>query len=388
MKIVTTSILKQMALGFIMITAGLLMIVWLSQSLRLLDMLLNSKASAVLFIRLTMLVVPGYLSIISPLALFAVTLFTYNRMISDRELVILRATGMSPMQLARPVFLTGLFFTVVGFYISLVVVPNSVANFRELRWKIQNDVSHLLIQENEFNNIASGITVYLHKKNETGTLEGILLNDNRSSKSKVTLLSEKGPIAYKDGAPVISMQKGSRQERSVKNDRLSILFFDAYRLDFSSFSKKSAGRSKNPGEMSLRDLLASTPESVNDVKTYRRFHIEAHKRLAYPFYNLSFMLVAAVGLLTGAFNRRGHGARVTMTVLSMALLQIVILAVENLAMKNLAVVPLIYFLAFLPVVVCVFLLRYAGFLNVYWKKIVATGGAVLRFVFKERKRAR
>ena len=100
------------------------------------------------------------------------------------------------------------------------------------------------------------------------------------------------------------------------------------------------------------------------------------------------MLVAAVGLLTGAFNRRGHGARVTMTVLSMALLQIVILAVENLAMKNLAFVPLIYFLAFLPVVVCVVLLRYAGFLNVYWKKIVAAGGAVLRFVFKERKRAR
>lgn len=369
MKIVTKYILKQLALGFVMITAGLLMIVWLSQSLRLLDMLLNSKASALLFIRLTMLVVPGYLSIISPLALFAVALFTYNRMISDRELVILRATGMSPLQLAKPIILTGIFFTIIGFYISLIVVPNSISNFRELRWKIQNDVSHLLIQEGEFNNITSGITVYLRKKNENGVLEGILLNDQRSAKSKVTLLSEKGSIAYKDGIPAISMQNGSRQELSLKNNRFSILFFDAYRLDFSSFSKKSTGRSKNPGEMTLKELLSSTPENTKNLKTYHRYHVEAHKRLAYPFYNLSFMLIAAAGLLTGAFNRRGHGSRVVMTVLSMAFLQIIILAVENLAMKNLIFIPLIYFLALAPIVINLLILKYAGYLSFDFGKV-------------------
>lgn len=164
MKIVTKYILKQMLLSFVLVTTGLLMIVWLSQSLRLLDMLLNSKASVWLFIRMTMLMVPGYLSTISPLALFAVALFTYNRMIADRELIILRAAGMSPLQLAKPVFILGTAFTLIGFYISLVVVPNAVTGFRELRWKIQNDVSHLLLQEGEFNDVSFGITVYIRKK--------------------------------------------------------------------------------------------------------------------------------------------------------------------------------------------------------------------------------
>lgn len=363
MKIVTKYILKQMALGFVLITAGLLMIVWLSQSLRLLDILLNSKASALLFIRLTMLVVPGYLSIISPLALFAVTLFTYNRMISDRELVILRATGQSPLQLAKPVVIMGILFTFIGFYVSLKVVPDSVANFRELRWKIQNDVSHLLLQEGEFSNITSGITVYVRKKLDDGTLEGILLEDRRSPKSQVTLLAQKGNIVYKDGTPQISMQNGSRQEITKKNNRFSILFFDSYGLDFSSFSKKSGKRSANPGEMPLRELLGSNKENTPNEKTLRRYHIEAHKRIAYPFYNLSFMLIATVGLLTGSFNRRGHGARVVATVLSMATLQIVILGIENLAMKNLGFVPLIYFFALTPIAVSLFILKYAGLIH-------------------------
>ena len=363
MKIITKYILKQMALGFVLITAGLLMIVWLSQSLRLLDMLLNSKASALLFVRLTMLIVPGYLSIISPLALFAVTLFTYNRMISDRELTILRATGQSPLQLAKPVICMGVLFTILGFYISLVVVPNSVAMFRGLRWQIQNDVSHLLLQEGEFSNITSGITVYIRKKADDGTLEGILLQDSRSPKTQVTLLAQKGSIVYKDGTPQISMENGSRQEVTKKNGRFSILYFDSYGLDFSSLSKKSGARSKNPGEMSLKELLGTSQENTGNEKTIRRFHVEAHKRIAYPFYNLSFMLMAAVGLLTGTFNRRGHGSRVIATVLSMATLQIVILGIENLAMKNLAFVPLIYFFALVPIAVCLLILKYAGLIH-------------------------
>ena len=68
MKIITQYILKQMLFGFVLITSGLLMIVWLSQSLRLFEMLLNSKVSVWLFVRLTLTLVPSYLSIISPIA--------------------------------------------------------------------------------------------------------------------------------------------------------------------------------------------------------------------------------------------------------------------------------------------------------------------------------
>ncbi len=360
MKIITKYILKQMILGFVLITTGLLMIVWLSQSLRLLDMLLNSKASVWLFIQMTLLMVPGYLSVISPLALFAVTLFTYNRMITDRELTILRAAGMSPLQLARPIIALGIIFTLIGFYISLVIVPKSVADFRELRWKIQNDVSHLLLQEGEFTDVTFGITVYIRNRNDDGTLEGVILHDQRNRETRVTLLAEKGAITYRNGIPQISMFNGSRQEVAQKTGRFSILFFDFYNLDFSSVNDQKFDRLKNPGELSLQDLLTVTKEDVLTDKNVRRFRVEAYKRLTQPFYNLSFMLIAAVGMLTGTFNRRGHSRRVIATVLSMVLMQVLMLSSENLSIRSLAFVPLMYIVAVGPIFICLYILKNAG----------------------------
>lgn len=360
MKIVTQYILKQMMFGFILITAGLLMIVWLSQSLRLFDMLLNSKVSVWLFIQLTMMLIPGYLAIISPIALFSVALFTYNRLIADRELIILRAAGMSPLELARPVIAIGAIFTLIGFYISLVLVPNAVANFRELRWKIQHDVSHLLIQEGEFNDIANGITVYIRTKNDDGSLDGIILHDQHSPDTQMTLLAEKGNIVYRDGIPQISMRNGSRQEISNKTGRFSILYFDFYTMDFVSHKEKAANRFKNPAERSLKELLSTPREALPNLKTFYRFRLEAFKRLSIPFFNLSFMMIAAAGLLTGAFNRRGHNKRILVTVLIMASVQILELGVENLCLRNLKFVPLLYVLSIFPTVICFYVLKNSG----------------------------
>ena len=360
MKIITQYILKQMMFGFILITAGLLMIVWLSQSLRLFDMLLNSKVSVWLFIQLTMMLIPGYLAIISPIALFSVALFTYNRLIADRELVILRAAGMSPLELARPVIAIGTVFTLIGFYISLVLVPNAVANFRELRWKIQHDVSHLLIQEGEFNDISNGITVYIRSKKDDGSLDGIILHDQHSPDSQVTLLAEKGNIVYRDGIPQISMKNGSRQEVSNKSGRFSILYFDYYNMDFVSNKEKAANRFKNPAERSLEELFNTPLENLPNLKTFHRFRLEGFKRLSLPFFNLSFMMIAAAGLLTGAFNRRGHNKRILVTVLIMAGVQILELGVENLCLRNLNFVPLLYVLSISPAFICFYVLKNSG----------------------------
>ena len=383
MKIVTQYILKQMLFGFVLITAGLLMIVWLSQSLRLFDMLLNSKVSVWLFIQLTLMLIPGYLAIISPIALFAVALFTYNRLITDRELIILRAAGMSPLQLAKPVIAIGFLFTLLGFYISLSLVPHAVANFRELRWKIQHDVSHLLIQEGEFNDIANGVTVYIRNKNKDGSLEGILLHDQHLPHSQVTLLAEKGKIVYLDGVPHISMKNGSRQEVSSKTNRFSILYFDFYNMDFASSREKKANRLKNPGERSLKELFYTPRSELPNQKTFNRFRLEGFKRLSLPFYNFSFMMIAAAGLLTGTFNRRGHNKRIIITVLIMACVQIAELGVENLCLRNLSFIPLLYVLSISPIFICLYILKNSGNFRFFRVKRLFVGSfSLLRKLLK------
>ena len=156
------------------------------------------------------------------------------------------------------------------------------------------------------------------------------------------------------------MKNGSRQEVSNKTGRFSILYFDYYNMDFVSSKEKTANRMKNPGERTLKELFFTPREQLFFPKMFNRFRLEGFKRLSLPFFNLSFMLIAATGLLTGTFNRRGHNKRIIVTVLIMAGVQIAELGVENLCLRNLYFVPVLYFLSISPIFICLYVLKHSG----------------------------
>ncbi|HJO73075.1 MAG TPA: LptF/LptG family permease, partial [Rhodospirillales bacterium] len=95
-------VLWQLLVGMILVTAGLTCVIWLSQSLRFVEMIINRGLPVGTFTYLTMLLLPNFLSIIMPFALFTVVVFTYNKLITDRELVIMRSAGLSQITHVSP----------------------------------------------------------------------------------------------------------------------------------------------------------------------------------------------------------------------------------------------------------------------------------------------
>lgn len=94
-------ILRQLLVGTLFISMGLACVIWLTQSLRFVELIVNKGLSIGVFAHLTLLLIPNFLIVILPVSLFAVVLFTYNRLMADRELVVLRAAGVSQWGLAR-----------------------------------------------------------------------------------------------------------------------------------------------------------------------------------------------------------------------------------------------------------------------------------------------
>ena len=70
-------------------------VIWLTQSLRLLDLVINRGQSAPTFVYLTLLILPSLLVIILPIAFFFGTLFTLSRLNADSELVVMASAGFS-----------------------------------------------------------------------------------------------------------------------------------------------------------------------------------------------------------------------------------------------------------------------------------------------------
>src|SRR5215204_3137740 len=103
MTILDRYILRQSFSIMVFVTAALSAAIWLAQSLRLVDLIINRGLSVELFLYLTLLILPRFLDIVLPIGAFIAVLFVFNRLASESELVVMRAAGLGPMALARTV---------------------------------------------------------------------------------------------------------------------------------------------------------------------------------------------------------------------------------------------------------------------------------------------
>ncbi|MBV9014398.1 MAG: LptF/LptG family permease, partial [Alphaproteobacteria bacterium] len=107
-------ILRQCLSVTLFVTAALSAAVWLAQSLRLVDLIVNRGLSAEVFLYLAILILPRFFDIVLPIGAFIAVLFIFNRLTAESELIVMRASGLSPLALARPVLvLAGIGFVVL-----------------------------------------------------------------------------------------------------------------------------------------------------------------------------------------------------------------------------------------------------------------------------------
>ncbi len=343
-------VFKQLAVGLLFITAGLTGVIWLSQSLRFVDLIVNRGLDAATFLHLVMLLLPNYLLVVLPIAVFAAVTFTYTRLISDRELMVMSAAGVSPMRLASPAILLAILVSILAYFLYLTILPTSYRQFHEFQWDLRYNFSHVLLEEGAFTDVGEGITVYVRERSADGQLRGIFVHDQRDREEAFTLLAERGAlVGAEEGARVMLFQ-GSRQSVDPRTGSLSILYFERYAFDLDQTRREVAPRYREPRERTLSELLSARDDPSVNPDDYGQFSVEAHRRLTAPLTAVSFTMVAVSCLLTGAFRRYGQYRRVLLAVGIVLALSLATLGIENLASRNTALLPLIYALALGPII--------------------------------------
>ncbi len=339
MKIADKYIFRQLCVGFLLVLTSLTLLVWLTQSLRMVDMVVSKGASVGVFIQLTLLVLPNFIQILMPLALFAVILFVFVRMQSDKELMVLKAVGMSSAQLMRPVMYLACILVAVGYLLSFWIIPSSTNMMREMKWKIQNNLSSVLLQEGQFNTFKKGMMVYVKERLPNGGVKGILAYEFKEGE-KAALIAEEGTIYQTQEGFDILFGQGARQEYDPKTKQFSVLKFDKYTVSINEQNKSESVRIQKVNELPFLTLIQTSKEQAPSVQMWRKYKVEAFKRLTYPLYNFVFALLALVGILTGFYNRRGQSGRINSVIGCALLIQTASLAFENLSGKHLWAISL------------------------------------------------
>ena len=304
----TRYVLRQLATATLFVTLALAGVVWLSQSLRFIDLIINRGLSVVTFLHLTLLLLPSFLSVILPVALFCAVVFIYHRLTTDSELVVLRAAGLSEIDLARPALILGAIMMLVCFGITLYFMPLGFREFKDRQFVIRSDYSHILLQEGNFTTLTDKLTVYVRARQSNGELLGILVHDNRDPEAPVTMMAERGALVSSADGPRFILINGNRQELKRDGRKLSLLYFDRYSFDLSNVGANEGPRWREPRERYMHELFGP-PQNEGDVVYWRQLHAEGHRRLAAPLYVIVFTLIGLAAMLAGDFNRRGRLSR-------------------------------------------------------------------------------
>ncbi len=352
---INSYITKQLLTAILIVVVSLTCVIWLSQSLRFVDMIVNRGLPLATFTYLTMLLLPTWLSIVLPIAGFSGVIFIYNRMTGDREMVVLEASGLSPLQLARPAIFLSVGITLICYVMTLYLIPLSYRAFKELQFQIRHNYTDVLLREGVFNTIANDITVYVRARQKTGELNGIIVHDGRDPQQKVTLIAERGALVITESGPRIFMQNGNRQSREKTTGRTSLLYFDRYTVDLGRTKSVTHRAWRDQNELYLFELLNPT-EKETLPRNFNEYIAEGHYRLSSPLLGLALPLLALSVLLRGEFSRRGQTWRILIAVSLAIVLEGFGLGTKFLAAKQPWMIPAMYGFILVPSAIAVLLL--------------------------------
>ena len=333
-------IMGQLGGATLFIASGLTCVIWLTQSLRFVDLIVNRGLDMLAFIYLTTMMLPSLLGFLLPVALAISALYTYHKLLTDSELVVLKSAGLSRWQLARPAVLFAVGIVVLGYAISLYLLPVSYRQYKDMQAFARDNYASLLLQEGVFNSPVDGLTVFIRNRDADGTLHGILVHDNRNPNAPVTMMAEEGQLVKTPQGPSFILKDGNRQEIDHQKEQLSFLAFDDYVLDISLFTKEQRVRERDEKERFLGELLQ--PEDEVGAVRRAEFRSEAHQRLTWPLQNMALLLFVLAMLLGGQFNRRGNWKRYTVTLVAVGVLLAAVVAVSNIAVKHPHLVVVMY----------------------------------------------
>jgi len=303
-------IFRQMWTPFVFATIIVTAIVWLTQSLQRIDIIVEHGQSLAKFGWLTVLIVPSLLAVVIPFMLFAATLFALHRLHSDSEIAVMFAAGVSRADVARPIMVIAAVGAVATLWINVDLMPRT---YRELKQEIANiraDFASSVIRSGEFMTAAHGFTVYAEIAQPGGLFEGLLIHDYRNGENAEVYMAQRALLRETGIGPVLFLSNGNIQRINQKTGEAEIVYFDRTAINIGQFDRDVDDLQLEMTERYVGELFHPDMTRPYDRENARFLIGEGHQRLASPVYALAYVLIAIHALLGGPYDRRSYAARV------------------------------------------------------------------------------
>lgn len=317
---------KQIAWPFWMILGCTTAVVWLTQILQRVDLMVEDGGSLLAFLRVTVLLIPSLVAIVLPFSLLCGVVYGLNVLATDNELPVMSGAGASRLRLTRPILALSALASAMVLVINVDLQPRSYKALKATVQDVRSDVARSLIRSGTFTEVTGGVTVYADDVQGGDQYRGLLIHDARDAFRTRTITAESGLFRLTEVGPRLLLLRGTVQRTEAgpagEAGAVEVVPFMEATLNLATFDEAGPGaeRSVEASERTLSELWNPDLSKPYDALLAGSFSAEAHARLATPLYPLAFGLIAAAVLLPAPIARRGQARRIaTALLLALAL---------------------------------------------------------------------
>ncbi len=297
MKILNRYFIKQLIAIFVMLMLVLTGLAWMMQIMSMMKFLLKYGIDVGSFLGLTALMIPFIASIIVPFVCFIAVIFVYNKMISDNEITVMAASGLSPKQIAKPALGLGIVLTLLNLALNVWIVPKSQSLFYDTQWNLQYGMAHMKLQESAFTEISDGLVVYVDKVSGYD-LSQVMLSDMRDRDAPSMIFAEKGKLVSTIRGLSLVMTNGSLQ---ASGETMVTGTFETFDMDLNVVDKENT--SFRVRRIPTKDLVKIAFDAETK-KQHKMILTELCNRFLSPIMNIILAALCAVILLKSSLLRR------------------------------------------------------------------------------------
>lgn len=279
----------------------------LERMVRLMELLVNQGGPLFLVLKMISNLIPHYLGIALPAALFVGIMLATTKLSVDSELDAMNAVGVGLRRLLWPLMGLSFIVAIIVFILYSYLQPHTRYAYRALIYAATNSVWDLALEKGAFFTGLGGYTVMVDDISESGgRLQGVFIYRREDDGKTIAMTAESGEAFRRpeELQIVLRLQRGVRTEIGADNGQATALTFDTFELPIDVALPSPFRERVSERELTIGELWQQRSNADGAVGPKRSAILaELHGRLV---RTVSLLIIPLLAIPLGLVTRRNE----------------------------------------------------------------------------------
>jgi lipopolysaccharide export system permease protein len=304
---ILSEILPPFCVGLLAFTFVLL----IARILKLIELVVTRGVPLLQIGKLLSLILPTFLELTVPMAFLLAILLGLGRLSNDHEILALKASGISPLQILGPIATLAVIIAAITLCLTLFARPAANQALRKELYNIARSRIGTALKEKVFNDDFPKILIYVEEIIPPGnTAQGVLIVDKRDAAKEDIILGKVALISTDEQTNTLGLKlfDGSIYGREKKRPGFSQTRFNIYdfKLDLDELVGPVKKKDSGPKDISIKHLINVINEKESRGAKAIPERMELQQRFSFAFVPFIFCLL---GVSLTLLPRSARGSR-------------------------------------------------------------------------------